>query len=199
MPSPKAQGDLDYFCGMYAVVNAYQACGEKSERASEQIFDASCAAVRPSRWPIVVRDGTKIDDMQRMLRKCQEAIPRLARIRISFPFIRNTPNPASYWREFDLIWQKQKAVCAIVGIRKPIDHWIVVRRDRTPGRLVIIDSHPGWPARRSVSRSSIFAGTEKGRTKKSLLFVRSELILFSCPTGSSRGPRKTTSPSKRAD
>ena len=45
MPSPKAQGDLDYFCGMYAVVNAYQACGEKSERASEQIFDASSVHV----------------------------------------------------------------------------------------------------------------------------------------------------------
>ena len=121
--------------------------------------------------------------MQGILRKCQEAIPRLARIKISYPFIRNTPrDSASYWRELDLVWREQKAVCAIVGIRKPIDHWIVVRRGRTAGRLVIIDSHPGWPARRSVSRSSILAGTENARTSKPLLFVRRELILFSHPT-----------------
>lgn len=179
MPSPKAQGDLDYFCGMYAVVNAYQACGESSERASEQIFDASCSGILASRWPGVVYDGTKLDDMQRMLRKCRRTIPRLTRIKISYPFIRNTPgDPASYWTEFDLIWRQQKAICAIVGIRKPIDHWIVVRPGKTSSQLVIIDSHPGWPARRTVRRSSIFAGTERSRTNKPLLFVRRELILF---------------------
>ena len=82
---PMYQGELDGLCGMYAIVNALEECGET---CSEKIFESACSAIARNRWPSVLWKGTTFDDMQKMVKKC---LPEGGQIKVSYPFRNNLP------------------------------------------------------------------------------------------------------------
>jgi hypothetical protein len=167
---PMYQGELDGLCGMYAIVNALEECGET---CSAETFEIACSAIAKNRWPSVLWEGTTFEDIQKMVKKC---LPEGCPINVSYPFKDNVPaSNNDYWSQFDLIFEDDSVLCAIVGLTKPSLHWIVASKDG--GRIWFTDSTAGKPYERK-NRTSLHAGSRRKKTSQWLL-DKQELIVFS--------------------
>jgi hypothetical protein len=179
---PKHQGELDGLCGPYAIANALEHL-ELEGFSAEDLFQSACRALSKHRWPGVLWKGVTLADLQRMLARCQRELPAMAGVRVSYPFLKHPPTSnAEYWRRFDALFQDKvqdegASRCAIIGVTRPSDHWIVAAKDGR--RIHLTDCAQGAEPRRK-NRSSFHAGTRCGDAKKWLI-DRRELILFEAP------------------
>ncbi len=157
---PKYQGEFDGLCGMYAIVNAIEECGEI---CTEDTFKLTCKALGKQRWPKVMWEGISFKDMQIMIRSC---LKKHHTLKVNYPFMRNTPSSNNkYWERFDSIFENDNAKCAILGLTKPSAHWIVASKEG--GRILFSDSTAGKPYERK-NRVSLHAGI---RRKKSVQWL----------------------------
>ena len=169
---PSYQGELDGLCGPYAIANAFEECGYPQKEAT---FKLACEALSKQRWPKVLWEGTTFGDMQRMIKAC---IKNIDHIKVGYPFMHSVlQSNDEYWNKFDFIFSDDNpsAMCAIIGLTKPSEHWIVVTRSGT--RIDFTDSTAGQPYLRK-NRSSIIAGLRR-RKSRQWLIDRKELIIFS--------------------
>lgn len=168
--SPFQQGKLDGLCGPYAIVNALGHMG--SRKKPDEIFQNACAAVSRNRWPALLWEGTTFGDLKKMIAACVSDIDGVS---VNYPFWRSAPTSNSaYWQEFDEIFEDEDALCGIIGLTRPSDHWLVVCRGGA--RLTFLDSDPTKSVKR-VERSSLYAG-ERGPREKDWVIDRRELVVF---------------------
>jgi len=167
---PSYQGELDGLCGPYAIANALEECQYTDKEA---IFKLACEALSKRRWPAVLWCGTTFGDMQRMIRAC---LKNINHIQVRYPFMHSIPESNNtYWEKFDAIFNDRSAMCGIIGVTKPSEHWIVVSRNGN--RIDFTDSAAGQPYVRK-NRSSLIAGLRRKKTSQWLI-NRKELIVFS--------------------
>lgn len=165
------QGEFDGLCGPYAIVNALEVCG--CDHQKETIFKLACEAISRQRWPKVLWDGTTFGDMQRMIKVC---LKNINHIEAHYPFMHRVPKSNDiYWEKFDAIFNDQSALCGIIGLTKPSEHWIVVSRNGN--RIDFTDSTAGQPYLRK-NRTSLIAGLRRKKSSQWLI-DRKELIIFS--------------------
>ncbi|MBE0704161.1 MAG: hypothetical protein IH582_13505 [Afipia sp.] len=168
---PAYQGSLDGLCGLYAMANALWICGYDD---GEAVLREAAKGLPKSRWPDALF-GTYFADMQRIARHLRTA-NGFERVRIRFPFARNTPrSDAEYWVRFDALFEQPDARCAIIGIEDPWQHWIVAGPDGT--RIQLMDSTAENQLVRK-NRKSLHAGS-RGRKSAQWLINPRQLILFS--------------------
>lgn len=171
---PSHQGELDGLCGQYAITNALELCGLGRHRAA--LFQVACASASANRSPDFVWQGTGFSDLRRMVGSCLKSTANRAGIKARYPLSRGAPRTNSdYWNAFDRAFDNESAVCAIVGLRAPVKHWVVVAPQG--GRLAFFDSDPNRPAYRK-NRASLYAGYRRPKPNDWLL-DRRELVIFS--------------------
>jgi len=171
---PAYQGELDGLCGMYAIANVVSFVLELGKE--QEIFEIACQGLSKNRWPEVLWEGTTFGDMQRMLRTVQDYVDEPA-LKVKYPFSKNTPKTnAAYWKAYDEIFSDPTAVCAIIGLWKPSEHWIVSATFGKRERIYFIDSTAELPFDRK-NRTSLHAGNRLPKGK-SWLIDRKELIVF---------------------
>jgi len=174
----KYQGELDSLCGIYAICNAIEYLGIKGEH--DKLFKIICESFHIKRYPSLLCEGTYFGELKRAISKCKKELPELSQIKVSYPFWfrKNIPkNNERYWKYFDNLFDKlpTERRCAIIGLTKPSDHWIVVTKERYKKNIHFIgfDKKAPYKAKR---RSSLHAGERHSR--KELVIDRKELIFF---------------------
>ena len=101
---PFYQGTMDGLCGLYALVNAYEACGVEKKGDLEHVFKLACDTLPRRRWPDVLWDGTSFQDLKKMICRCEKAMGNKgdSPIIAEFPFEGNDPGSDElYWKYFD--------------------------------------------------------------------------------------------------
>lgn len=178
MPAKTAyQGNLDGFCGPYAIVNALARCGVRGQ--DELMFKTALRTVAKRRLPDLIWEGTTFQDLRRMTKACLDVVQAENEIRASCPFYRRPPSTnREYWQRFDELFDDDLVECAILGVWAPGGHWVVAYREGTNRLVSFVDSDPHFPARRK-RRSSLHAGLRRRRASQWLV-DRSELIAFRC-------------------
>lgn len=165
----KHQGSLDALCGVYAIINALELC--KVNKA-KYIFQLACKV-----FPIGVYEGTDFDELKFIISR----IPLVDyHLEVNFPFEQKALTPKSneeYWLKFDEIFSDEVNVCGVIGMTKPIDHWVTVRYLANTTSVEIIDSQAGG-TNMIINRSEIFAGEVQDKGSKYLIDSQ-ELIVFS--------------------
>lgn len=176
---PFYQGTLDGLCGLYALVNAYEACGIEEEETLKLVFKLACDTLPRRRWPDVLWDGTSFQEMKKMICRCEEAMgnggdsPIIA----EFPFEGNDPGSNDqYWAYFDRAFSYEDVVCGIVGLEKPSNHWIVIERG-SKKHIWFTDSDGDDDLVYRMNVSSLHAGPRR-RDKTQWRLNREELIIF---------------------
>ena len=176
------QGTLDGLCGPYAIVNAYDQCEiEEGWLGEDDIFAISCSAING--WPDVLWEGTTFTQMITMIKACQKALSRAYNdadceypISVSYPFRKKTPKTnKEYWKRFNKIFSRDEAICGIVGMERPSEHWFAF--SKRPKTLSVYDSANF--SERGIQRirlENIHAGVYE---KRRYLFCRKEFIVFS--------------------
>lgn len=174
---PNHQGKLDGLCGPYAIVNAFEHCCVKRP---EQVFEVACSALAKSRWPNVLWEGTSFSDLKRMIKRCRDKVEGASVIQTRYPFEKHPPpNNKVYWTRFNKLFDDESNIrCAILGLWRPSEHWIVASRN-TKGRLSFTDTNPYKPFQ-IKNCSSLHAGRRHGNPNKWVI-ERSDLILFLMP------------------
>ena len=172
---PSYQGKLDSLCGPYAIVNALEQCDVEN---ADSFFQIACSALAAKRWPSVLWLGTNFYDLQKMIAKCLRHQDICQRINAKYPFMKNTPKTnAEYWNRFDDLHTSNPNIrCAIIGMKKPNEHWVVAQKKASETRIIFSDSEPFEPTRRR-NRAKLYAGHRRP-DRNSLLFERAELVLF---------------------
>jgi hypothetical protein len=173
---PKHQGELDGLCGPYAIANALEQCG-LGDCSAEDVFQCACQALSQRRWPGVLWKGATFADLQRMLARCQRLLPGLAEVAITYPFMKSPPSSNDvYWKRFDALFEDERASrrCAIIGITRPTNHWIVATKDGS--RVKLTDCAHGAPDRRK-NRATLYAGSRCPDPNRWLI-DRRELVLI---------------------
>ena len=172
---PAHQGSLDGLCGPYAICNALDLCGLGEHQ--EELFQEACSVPAACPWPSPVWLGTTYADMKRMVRACLRSPLNRLGVTARYPLSRNAPSTnAAFWKRFDDAFSDPRAICGIVGLRKPAAHWVVAIPDG--GRVVFVDSCVEQPAYRK-NRSALHAGFRRSKPTQWLL-DRGELIVFHC-------------------
>lgn len=118
---PLDQGDLDGFCGLYAITNAITLLfpGTMNQDRRDRVFKVLLKAIPQHRWPSVVVDGTTERDVRAMLAAATLALKK--------SFVWEQPFRRQYFAHFgeferELGWRiKGDDAFAIVGISKPWD------------------------------------------------------------------------------
>ena len=168
---PAYQGEFDGLCGMYAIANAYELCGGDD---GEGAFRMACRALSASRWPAVLWSGTSLHDMMRMIKKCQAELEWMPSV--SYPFLRRPPtSDDGYWRALRECFTDEHVKCAIVELKKPWEHWVVISPD-TERRIWFADSDRHEPQYRK-NLTSLHAGERRPKPNQWLIDRRA-LILF---------------------
>ena len=169
---PQHQGGYDGLCGPYAIANALEQCGLAD---SDFLFRLACLSASPRRWPDLLWNGTTFGDLRRMIRLCLDSPANDNGVRVRYPFHRDPPaNNRDYWRRFDEAFEGCGAICGIIGIQEPHEHWIVVSRHRE--QLLFTDSAAGQ-AHQLKGRDGLYAGTRRRRSDQWLI-ASGELVLF---------------------
>ena len=173
------QGKLDGLCGPYAIVNAYDRCGVEEDWLGQDIFNIACLAV--DRWPNILWEGTSFRELRRMLAACQKELKKACRkageefrIEVEYPFAgkRKPKSNREYWRRFDDLFSREDAVCGILGMEHPHEHWIAFENRKKKLSLFASDAN----ARRwRITKNSVHAGS---RYRKRFLVNRRELVIF---------------------
>lgn len=170
---PSYQGELDALCGAYAIVNAMELCGLGAER--QALFEIACAATVRNPWPLTLWEGTTYADLKRMVRGCLKSDANRSKLSASYPLSRRrAATNADFWNAFDDAFSDCRAVCAIIGLKKPSAHWVVAIPDG--GRIAFIDSCPERPVYRK-NRASLYAGFRRPKPTQWLV-DRGELVVF---------------------
>ena len=170
------QGNLDGLCGPYAIANALELCGF----SDEDYFQTACCGLADSRWPATLWKGTTFGDLQRMIAHCRSEHSELERVNVMYPFWRESPpTNRAYWNRFDAFFDSDyyDVKCGIVGMEKPSQHWIVIRREKGMRTLEFVDSHP-INTEISKYKRALYAGV-RAPAKDHWVFRRRELIIFS--------------------
>jgi hypothetical protein len=173
---PKHQGELDGLCGPYAIANALEHCGLE-DCSAEDVFQSACSALGRTRWPGVLWRGATFADLQRMIKRVQRQLPGMDRVAITYPFMKNPPGSNdAYWKRFDALFDEEGVGdrCAIIGITRPTNHWIVASKDGQ--RIQLTDCVHGASNRRK-NRSSLYAGARCPDPNRWLI-DRRELVLI---------------------
>ena len=174
------QGSLDGLCGPYAIVNAYHQCDIEEDWLGEDIFAIACMAIRG--WPQVLWEGTSFEQMIKMLKACQNSLKSAYEeagckypIEVKYPFRNNEPGSnKEYWKRFDEEFFRDSAICGIIGMEVPSEHWFAF--DISVKTLSVFDStHPSDRRMRRVRIKEIHAGVYQ---MKSFVINRRELIMF---------------------
>lgn len=170
---PAYQGALDGLCGPYAIVNALELCGLGKDR--DTLFQAACSISPSLGWPTPVWLGTSYSDLKRMVRACLSSPANRHGISARYPLTKAAPPTNSrYWERFDEAFSDPRAICGIIGVRQPNQHWVVVLPDG--GRIAFVDSCAERPTYRK-NRAALFAGFRRPKPSQWLL-DRRELIIF---------------------
>jgi hypothetical protein len=176
------QGTLDGLCGIYAVVIA---CRGVMSRSSEErkkhteyhkrLYEACCKSV--TTWPRTLWEGLDFDALIEMIENAQRLEPEIFQsISVSYPFAKKEPATSeNYWIEFKKLFDDDPKGFALIGMSKPDEHWLVVRR-KTDKQLEIIDPSPLREAK-CKNISDIHAGPNK-LSKKTWQIQRNELVFF---------------------
>lgn len=171
---PAYQGQLDGLCGQYAIANAFELCGLRSNR--QAIFEAACSVAPELKWPVALWKGTTFTDLRRMVRQCVRHPANTTGVEAHFPFLKSAPiSDAAFWRGFDDAFSDPRSVCAIVGLSSPYNHWIVAVPDG--GRIAFVDS----AAERNFfrkNRASLYAG-HRPRSPSQWVLDRQAVAIFS--------------------
>lgn len=170
---PSYQGALDGLCGPYAIVNALELCGLGKDR--DALFQTACSISPSLAWPTPVWLGTGYGDLKRMVRACLSSPANRHGISARYPLARQAPaSNHRYWERFDEAFSDPRAICGIIGLKKPTAHWVVAIPDG--GRIVFVDSCVDQPFYRK-NRSTLHAGLRR-RKPTQWLVDRRELIVF---------------------
>ena len=174
------QGSLDGLCGPYAIVNAYDLCGNEEDWLGQDIFNIACLAIDD--WPKALWEGTTFEQMRTMLKACQKALKAAYReadctypIAIDYPFRENPPRSTKQLRKrLHKVFFRDDAICGIVGMEKPAAHWFSFVKHKEA--LIVFDSAPaGSGGMRRIGLEDLHV---RGRRKKGLVLNPRELIVF---------------------
>ncbi len=168
------QGDLDSFCGAYAIINALRLCGLENSKKLQDAFVDALGALSSRRWPSLLKEGTGHGDMQRMIKRLSSLMDS-AGISVSYPFLRNSPGSnGEYWERADVLFADPTARVAIIGVCKPRDHWIVAQ---PAGDRVKFTDSSGDSGEVIKDRAELHAGARRPRLDQWLI-EPDEFILF---------------------
>lgn len=178
---PNFQGERDGLCGMYAIVNAYEIClsdlVDKPEKKLDRIFRTACGALERKAWPKTLWQGTSFGEMRRMIFKCEKRMKFRKSgfaITVKYPFLKKPPrNTKEYWNRFTREFHKEGFCCAVIGVEKPVPHWVVVE-PTIGGDILFSDS--GGPDSKQVYRMDAHSirGGKGGKIKVAF----EEVIIF---------------------
>jgi len=137
---PLDQGDLDGFCGLYAISNCVRLLypQQMDDDASNALMRVLCTSL--TRWPSIVWDGTEHEDMQLMLHNAGwHCRFKPMSFEWEAPFEHHRVRG---WSNFqDRIEGKIAGdnAFAIVGLSQPWEHWTVAHRF-TKRHIILTDS-----------------------------------------------------------
>ncbi len=173
------QGKLDGLCGPYAIVNAYDRCGVEEDWLGQDLFNIACLAVNG--WPNILWQGTSFKLLRTMLAACQKELKKAYRkageefnVKVEFPFSgkRAPKSDREYWAQFEELLSCNDAVCGILGMEAPHEHWIAFENRKK--KLAMFDSDAD-AERWWVAKADIHTGTHR---RKQYLLNRRELAVF---------------------
>jgi hypothetical protein len=168
MNRPKQQGQLDWLCGVYAVVNAFIKCGI-SNKKSKKLFKEAILALPCEGWPEVLWKGTSFKELRKMIRGCHEEVARTSGILVEYPFL-DGPKPKTdqeYHAKCLELVAEDDVKCLILGLKKK-NHWVVATSDSDGKRLLHLDSEQSEPVLRNKP---------KGEATKEI-YCRKQLVVF---------------------
>ncbi len=174
------QGSLDGLCGPYAIVNAYDLCGNEEDWLGQDIFNIACLAIDD--WPEALWEGTTFEQMRTMLKACQKALKKAYRkadceypIEIAYPLRKNPPRTDKKFRKrLREVFSRDDVICGIVGMEKPAAHWFSFVKSRKA--LIVLDWAPsGYGEMRRISLDDLHV---RGGRKKEFVLNPGELIVF---------------------
>ena len=174
------QGELDFLCGAYAVVNAICACmpdNELNPDFSQKLFTTAFSTLAEwENFQDACWLGAKLTTVQRMVKACL-TMNQVDSFTTSRPFRNNSaPTNEVFWKTLCSEFNEGQTMVAIQGIRKPHDHWIAFKLSRR-GSVQIFDSQPEARRQSVVPSGRIWAGQNcpQGYTWK---FIPKETILI---------------------
>ena len=143
---PIDQGDLDGFCGLYAICNALTLLfpSAMNQELRGHVFHTLLYAIPQLRWPAVVEAGTTVQDVRHMLHAARNYLGNGGK-KSATPFDWEQPFATTKFVDFEMFSRELKwriegdDAFAIVGISKPWSHWTVAKR-LTPHEMIMDDS-----------------------------------------------------------
>ena len=146
MRKPIDQGDLDGFCGIYAICNALTLLfpSAMNQELRGKVFHVLLHAIPQHRWPAPVEDGTTVADVRNMLHGARNYLGADGK-KSATRFDWEQPFAKTEFKTFDefareLKWRIEgDDAFAIVGISNPWSHWTCAHR-LTPHEMIMTDS-----------------------------------------------------------
>lgn len=173
------QGKLDGLCGPYAIVNAYHRCGLNEDWLGQDLFNIACLAV--DSWPGILWEGASFSELRKMLAACQKELKKAHRkageefhIVVEYPFSgkRVPKSNREYWMWYEDLFSCEGAVCGILGMENPHEHWLAFENRKK--KLSLFDSDveaEQW----QIAKKDIHAGSRRRRKYR---VNRRELVIF---------------------
>lgn len=152
----RQQGQLDYFCGLYSIVNAINAAGlSLSKDMERELFYALCHRLEEEgKLLAVLSEGCGRDLISKMLSSTKDWLINHYGKSLAWrkPFHKHTA--ASPDLVFDIVGAciKGETKSAIIGLGGKIDHWTVLE-DVSSNRLYLNDSEGRLFIQRNLCKS----------------------------------------------
>ena len=157
---PYAQGDLDFMCGIYAIINAFRAlCREITWEISTHLFQHLVSCLnrhsRQALFPIIFRTGASL--MRKLLGEAQSYLKKRLKIELAIePKGRELKS-----KSLEAAWQRLSAIVdettvLILPLSGRWDHWTVLY-DINARKIRLVDSSH----RRELTRSRCTLGATK--------------------------------------
>lgn len=132
------QGELDYLCGVYSMVNAlsYIGIGDPEKHFKK----ALSSLMERKRLHDGSTSGTRLKDLKEILGSCEDAEEKFEWL---LPFERSRKVKSdNFWREFFEFCNGRQA-CGIIRVQKPRRHWMVIA-PAGGNRVIVVDSDPEY-------------------------------------------------------
>jgi len=175
-----SQGTFDLFCGFYAIANAFGFLGcrdKKGEKLeTDHFFDVCCDETKV---PLnqINREGIEFPEIVRLVKKCRKN-SGMSKVAYLCPK-KNYRKVTTFTHSLeDFFRTNSKSKCAIIRLKAPSDHWLVVVRPDETGHWMSIDSLKPECSMASIDLKSLFIGKKIETPKGKMGFVPSQTIFI---------------------
>jgi hypothetical protein len=175
-----SQGTCDLFCGFYAIANAFGflgCCDEKGGKLEAQHFFDVCCDETEVPLHHMNRYGIEFPEIVRLVEKCQKQ-SGLTKVTNHCPK-KDYRKVSTFILALEEFFRaKPKSKCAIIRLKAPSDHWLVVVRHDDKGDGMSIDSLKPECPMASLDLKSLFIGKKNQTPKSTIGFVPSQTLFI---------------------